>query len=316
MEYQSTHHPSPWRKKRTYGEHLIVLLFSRPFTDTIEPFERKDEVEKYNAEEAQRKKECEEEAKAEAERAEKVGQEEEQEQEAEVSIATEKQRFGISLNVMAPILTPVQHHLELAVVVLRVVTSYVTWEQSRSTFWIVNISFVAGILLVGIPWDFMIHWAFRVVVWTFLGPWMKLVDIFYVKGRSREEMKEEAKEKLRIKYQQLVEARRSRQIKREDALKLNSMKRYMFGKYIVGVPRFREDRYYDWPLYPSHASPHVVTVPPKIASSFHGQHLELHMIPEREENRSSNETSSLAEPVDVKTVDTKKYGSTEQVYSV
>ena len=114
-----------------------------------------------------------------------------------------------------------------------------TWEQSRETFWIVNLSFIAGILLVGIPWDFLIHRAFRIVVWTFLGPWMKLVDIFYVKGRTREEMKEEAKKKLRMRYQQLVEARRSRQIKREASLKLKSMKRYMYGDYIVGVPRFR-----------------------------------------------------------------------------
>jgi hypothetical protein len=54
---------------------------------------------------------------------------------------------------------------------------------------------------------------------------MKLVDILFVKGQTREELRETEKERLRVRYQQLVEARRSRQIKREDALKLRSMKR-------------------------------------------------------------------------------------------
>lgn len=291
QEYVNSH-PSPWRKKRNYWEHLMVLLFNRPFTETIDQYEQKDEVEKYIAEEALCEQKREEEAKAEAEMAQ---QEDAQEpEEAEVSIATEKQRFGISLNLMAPVLTPVQHHLELVVVGLRIARSYITWEQSRETFWLVNLCFVAGILLVCIPWDFLLHWAFRIVVWTF-GPWMKLVDIFYVKGRSQEEMKKESKEKLRMRYQQLVEARRSRQIKREDALKLKSMKRYMYGSYTVGVPRFRQDRFYDYPLCPSHASPHVATtVPPKIAASFNGQHLELDMIPEREANRETDESSFLS----------------------
>jgi hypothetical protein len=47
------------------------------------------------------------------------------------------------------------------------------------------------------------------------------------------------------------------------------------------VPRFNENRYYDYPLYPSHASPHVDSSDPKISANFKGQHLELNMIPER-----------------------------------
>ena len=107
-----------------------------------------------------------------------------------------------------------------------------------------------------------------------------------------------------MRYQQLVEARRSRQIKREDALKLRSMKRYMFGSWVVGVPHFNENRYYDVPLYPSHASPHVDSSNPKISASFKGQHLELNMIPEREQ-MTVDENSSLASSA------TKDYGTTK-----
>ena len=295
MAYQNSH-PSPWRKKRTYWEHWQVLLFNKTFTDTIHPDEKKDEVEKYIADEVQRKIELEEEAAEEAARAEEMAKEDGTE-EAEVNIETEKKKmFGISTNLLEPILSPAQKHLEMVVVVLRVVKSYVTWEESRANFWIVNASIVAGLLLVGIPWGWLIRWAFRIIVWTFLGPWMKLVDIFVVKGRTREEARKAAKERLRLRYQQLVEARRSRQVKREDALELKSMKRYMFGNYVVRVPRFHEFRYYDWALYPSHASPHVRTASPKITASFKGQHLEVRMIPDREASRKkrADETSSLA----------------------
>jgi hypothetical protein len=205
---------------------------------------------------------------------------------------------------MQPILSPVQQNLGRVIVYLRIAKSFVTWEQSRASFWLVNTCVLAGILLVGIPWDFLIHWAFRIAVWIFLGPWMKLVDILFVKGRTREELREAEKERLRMRYQRLVEARRLRQIKREDALKLRSMKRYMFGSWVVGVPRFNENRYYDVPLYPSHASPHVDSSNPKISASFKGQHLELNMIPEREQT-TVDENSSMANSA------TKDYGSTK-----
>jgi hypothetical protein len=126
---------------------------------------------------------------------------------------------------------------------------------------------------------------------------MKLVDILFVKARTREELREAEKERLHVRYQQLVEARRSRQIKRDDALKLSSMERYMFGSWVVGVPHFNENWYYDYPLYPSHASPHGDSSNPKISANFKGQHLELNMIPEREQ-KTVDENSSLASSQD------------------
>jgi hypothetical protein len=301
MEYQNSH-PSPWRKKRTYLEHLQVLVFNRQFTDTIGSYENNDEIEKYKEEEARRKLTHEDEAAKEAMKAQRDAKERKAEE--KVAIVSEKQRFGISLNIMQPILSPVQQNLGRVIVYLRIAKSFVTWEQSRASFWLVNTCVLAGILLVGIPWDFLIHWAFRIAVWIFLGPWMKLVGILFVKGRTREELREAEKERLHMRYQRLVEARRSRQIKREDALKLRSMKRYMFGSWVVGVPRFNENRYYDYPLYPSHASPHVDSSNPKSSANFKGQHLELNMIPEREQ-KTVDENSSLASSA------TKDYGSTK-----
>jgi hypothetical protein len=202
---------------------MQVLVFNRQFTDTIGPYENNDEIEKYKEKEARRKLKHEEEAAKEAMRAQHDAKE--QKAEEEVAIVSEKQQFGISLNIMQPILSPVQQNLGRTIVHLWIAKRLVTWEQSRASFWLVNTCVLAGILLVGIPWDFLIQWAFRIAVWIFLGPWMKLVDILFVKGQTREELRETEKERLRVRYQQLVEARRSRQIKREDALKLRSMKR-------------------------------------------------------------------------------------------
>lgn len=282
MEHENNH-PSPWRKKRDYLEHLQVLLFNREFTDSIDPDERKDEVEKCIAEDSEREKEEKEEAIREA----AIAKENAQGEEAAVEIETEKKGlFGMSINPLQPILYPLQQNLGVVVRYLRIVSSFFTGEESRFNFWIINVCIVLGVFCVGIPWGWLVHWAFRIAVWTFLGPWMKLVDIFFVKGRSREEAKKAAKERLRIRRQQMLEARRSRQMQREDALKLKSFKRYMYGSYVVSVPRFKEYRFLDRPLYPSHASPHEEMSHPKITASFDGQHLEGHIIPEvRLENK-------------------------------
>jgi hypothetical protein len=143
---------------------------------------KNDEIEKYKEEEARRKLKHEEEAAKEAMRAQRDAKE--QKAEEEVAIVSEKQWFGISLKIMQPILSPVQQNLGRTIVHLRIAKSFVTWEQSRASFLLVNTCVLAGILLVGIPWDFLIHWAFRIAVWIFLGPCMKFVDILFVKGRT------------------------------------------------------------------------------------------------------------------------------------
>jgi hypothetical protein len=315
MEYQ-LRNPSPWNRKRTFGELWQVLLFNRSFIDTIDPNEQKEEVEKFLADEAALAAERKEEAKKAQEKAEKEAAELEQElaQEAKENEAleTEKRGWGVSVQPLKPFLYPLQQHLGLAVVVVRVVRSIVTWEESHVAFWLTNACLASGLLLIAVPWDFFIHWAFRITVWVFLGPWMKLVDVFFVKGRTRELLKKEEEEKLRMKYQELVEARRWRQIRREDAKKLKQMKRYMFGKYLVSVPRFKEARWLDKPLYSSHASPYAGTSEPHISSTFFGQHLEGDMIPEREANKKvAMQGGTLISLGDGEDKTKSKYGATD-----
>jgi hypothetical protein len=110
---------------------MQVLVFNRQFTDTIGPYEKNDEIEKYKEEEARRKLKHEEEAANEAMRA----QHDAKEQMAEEEVATEKQRFGIFLKIMQPILSPVQQNLGRTIVHLRIAKRLVTWEQYLCSCW-------------------------------------------------------------------------------------------------------------------------------------------------------------------------------------
>ena len=313
-EYQNQN-PSPWKRKRSYWELWQVLLFNRSATDTIDPDQNKEEVLKYLQDKQKLAEERAAEAKKKQEAAEKEAAELQQElaEEAaqEEDLETKKTGWGVSVQPLKPFLYPLQQNLGKVVVAVRIARSIVTWEECHAAFWMTNACFLAGLLLLGVPWDWLIHWTFRIIVWVFLGPWMKLVDIFLVKGRTREEMKKKAQERLRLKYQEIVEARRFRQINREDAKKLKYMKRYMFGKYLISVPRFKEARWIDKPLLQSHASPHVSTLPEHVSASFFGQHLEGCMIPDREANQKAKEESETSALLNADE-DTPKYGSTDE----
>lgn len=111
---------------------------------------------------------------------------------------------------------------------------------------------------------------------------MKLVDIFYMKRvQSSEEEEKAAEARMKARYEALMDAARHTQTRREDLTKLKDMKRYMFGKFIAPIPRFKQQRYLDLPLAPSYASPHVSGETYNISCCKYGQHLTGDMIPKR-----------------------------------
>jgi len=101
-------------------------------------------------------------------------------------------------------------------------------------------------------------WSARVCVWTLFGPWMKLVDIYYVskiKPLSEEELQQKQERERQARKLQSLSLVAGARVKREDKEKLKAMKKYMFGKYITRVPVLKEDRYRDLPLPESTATP-------------------------------------------------------------
>ena len=154
--------------------------------------------------------------------------------EEEIDVTT-KSRGDITTIALAPfkdLLLPLQQVLHGLCIALRVGCSVVVWRDSYVAFWIVTASFAASFCLLWIPWAFLLSWSFKILVWVLLGPWMKLLDIFYFRRIESEEdqMKKDLAQKFHERYTTLVSESLFRKLRNETALKLKDMKMYLFGQ--------------------------------------------------------------------------------------
>ena len=110
---------------------------------------------------------------------------------------------------------------------------------------------------------------------------MKLVDLFVLpKLLGTDVDEDEALQKLaRAKLADLGVAKEAILKQREKILKERAMKKYMFGRFSVKVPRFKEFRYRDTPLPESYATSKPLHEEVKIKKRSHGQTLEGDMVP-------------------------------------
>jgi len=148
------------------------------------------------------------------------------------------------------ILFPIQQYLGIACKFLRCARNIILWVEPYYAFWITTACLLLSFLCFFVPWFWLIKWTSRVVVWTLLGPWMKLVDVFYfVDELSNEERIEKNREKkLGLQSQVFGAYLKQARISREKAVKLRAIKGYLYGKHIKRIPMFKTDRYADVPL--------------------------------------------------------------------
>jgi len=99
----------------------------------------------------------------------------------------------------------------------------------------------AGLVALILPWGFILTWIGRIVVWTFLGPHMKFVDLFLRANEKKDGRLHELIENFDIQSN-------GARLRREKALKVKDMKEVAFGKFSVQVPSFNLSRHYDRPL--------------------------------------------------------------------
>ena len=52
-------------------------------------------------------------------------------------------------------------------------------EECYLSFWVAACSFILSVVSMFVPWGFLAFWTLRTIAWVGLGPWMKLVDIYY-----------------------------------------------------------------------------------------------------------------------------------------
>jgi hypothetical protein len=299
MDYRSRL-PNPWIRCKTFSDFLLTLVFGAPkkSTETIKAFENADESQKFMEEWTKRIAEAEEAAAKAYE--ENVRAQEEYEREmdeiAEATTDISTKRGGVSIDPFKPILYPVQQNLGVVCRYKRYAQNIVSWEECYLSFWVTIGCFVLSFICMFVPWFFLMKWSARIVVWVAFGPWMKLVDVFYVQKIKPLSAEEEAKKRERERQRRkeatsalLAEAR----IKRENAAKLKAMKKYLFGKFITRVPVLKEDLYRDTPLPDSTAVPYKPELLPLSEVAMQeagynrkrvpGQHLVGDMIPSVED---------------------------------
>eukprot|EP00529_Nitzschia_sp_RCC80_P008506 CAMPEP_0113512820 /NCGR_PEP_ID=MMETSP0014_2-20120614/39536_1 /TAXON_ID=2857 /ORGANISM="Nitzschia sp." /LENGTH=1224 /DNA_ID=CAMNT_0000409189 /DNA_START=63 /DNA_END=3733 /DNA_ORIENTATION=+ /assembly_acc=CAM_ASM_000159 len=179
--------------------------------------------------------------------------------EADGDIGTKTGGGGLGIDPVRAALYPIQLMLGMLCRVIRFIKNIIIWQESFFSFWITTGCIIMSVVCLFVPWFWMIHWTSRIIVWTIFGPWMKLVDLFYVsqiKPETEEERRlREKADKLKRKLATTEAADEARQI-RENSAKLKAMKKYYFGRFSMQVPILKQDRYIDIPLPESTAEPY------------------------------------------------------------
>merc|ERR1711862_740160 len=185
---------------------------------------------------------------------------------------------------LKPYIYPFQVMLADFVYALRFTSSVLCWESSYLSFWVTFISFVLFLVCLIIPWAFILTWTMRFLVWTLLGPWMKLADLYYFKKyeeislEAQIALKQEARRMRRESYHGALDHYK---IAHEEDIKMRDMKMRICGDYIVSVPHFHLQMLRDIPLPDSSARFIGETDILKGLKPYHiaGQHLVGTMIP-------------------------------------
>ena len=282
--------PSRWHQSPGYFELLRVFLLGYVSPETIQSNDRLLDIIEYNEHvkeaNARRKSRKEEEAKHEEELA-KEYQDQIDEAEGDDVDITSTGKGSVSVNPLKPILYPIQKDLQKAVTFVRVSKTIILWEKAFYAFWLVTLAFVASALVLFVPWAFLLRWTLRISAWVLLGPWMAIVDRVYIRKvikTSEDDDTEAIRARLKQRYTDVLESATHARIRKERALKLKATKRFCFGKFLLKVPHFNEDLFWDDPLPQSSARPDSPEnrESNNIVEKKYGQSLRGDMIPQRE----------------------------------
>lgn len=232
--------PNPWKRPRTYIDLLGVALFNKSFAyhkidvnenidDIITFDERRNDLMKLRKEiiETNWKRNEQEELKL-------------QKENKEIEKQSRDQTVGLSyapsrlfLGPFQDILVPTQKILYKTCVYCRISKSVIVWSDSIVSFWVATIALGLTALLFFVPWTFLFRWAFRVASITLLGPWMKLVDIFFVEHDDHltyEERKAKAEAEMQQRYDFVLSESRMKRLYKERNMKIRDMEKYLFGQ--------------------------------------------------------------------------------------
>lgn len=253
-------HPSPWHASLSYLQLWQAIWANQVPAGVIRAHQNEEAIQKYEAE----MKRCQEKEVARAQQARETAERidalfsDERNSAAEAFHEDDFTKLGanrLTLNPLAKALLPIQQTLGEVCKALRIISSVILWDESIYAFLIVTCCLILGFLFLWIPWSIFLRWVIRILVWTFLGPWMKLLDIFYVQAQERDgEDESELLQRLFEEKLNAFEASREVLMKaKEEILKARAMRKVMFGRFVTRVPQFKEYRFPDVPRPESYA---------------------------------------------------------------
>jgi len=253
--------PNLWARCISYKTVALQILFgiSPDSQEKIEPYENwddaKSEIESFmdRVKEAQRLAEMAEE-KAAKENAKFEREEKERlEDLKEMDAATKTGGIRTVVDPVAQSMLPFQLMLGMVCRILRFAKNVLIWEEAYFSFWVVSACLFTACVCLLVPWFFLIKWGSRMFVWTFFGPWMKLLDIYSYKFTDLIGDEDIWEQVQAVRSQ---EAKSAMRVRKENAKKMKAMKEHVFGKYSVSIPMLKLDRYADIPLPESYATPY------------------------------------------------------------
>ena len=283
-------HPSRWYNAPSYHDLVRRLLTNTTASETVNPNHNVEEAAAYEKrlEDIKKRREHEEQKVAENElkvQAE-LGAEMENAEEAEQDIGQHGGVFkGVSVNPLKPVLYPVQKKLRMVVHGVRIARSIVLWNECYYAFWLTTACFLTSCAFFFVPFGFIFRWTMRIIALVALGPWNAIIDRVYF--RTDPNMTDEAKDeelrlRMKTRYQEVLMSATNFFVRKENAIKMKDMEQFMFGKYLLRVPRFCEDLYEDYPLPASYCRPVDSKISVPVTERKYGQRLFGDMIPQRE----------------------------------
>jgi len=230
-------HPSPWQSRLSFLDYLNILRSGKSSIPVkcIQEYEGAEAAKAYEAAWKQRVEKDLKIAEKKAELLQKISSI------GDVNIHTEVPNQAFIPVDLLNRLARYQGILGRMCKKFRFMKIILTWEESVVSFFVTATFLSAGLVALLLPWGFILTWVGRIVVWGFLGPHMKIVDLFF---RATEKKDGKLNELIRDFDIQSTHAR----LRREEALKVKDIKEVAFGTYSVQVPSFNLSRHHDRPL--------------------------------------------------------------------
>jgi len=248
-------HPSPWYRGKSFSHHLRRFISSELITSKGESIDVNEGFKEMKEMEKERQKIAEEDNMLQAQIS-AVKRELQQILAAVSSVVTIRTNEDVGgLNPLSKLL-PVQLIMRDVIHYVRSVHMILSCKDSQLSFLLTILCFGIGVLLLVLPIGKILLWISRLLVWIFLGPWMKLADMTYKRRRTNIDGVNKHVKKIMKEIQGREQKRwMNARILREEALKLKATRILRFGRFAVKVPSINITRFRDHPLSESTARP-------------------------------------------------------------